>query len=908
MSDETFNAWSTKEKFILACCVSRSGDQNWLSVSRTIKLINEACGDTDNRSPDWYAQKNCAIKYNELLNTASSIKRKSRGASSESVNIETPTEQILRKLTFSRIEELNRSIEAEREKFKKLKADLLKIQSGKIDEDLPGIWEAIQSGQAIPLEKLIADENCEADVKPCIKKVEPTSEAAAITPHTSRPQRATKETEKFKSYIEQRQKHTAKYQNNQSTASAASSTTTITTPIVTPLITPIPTPISTPISTPITTPIATPIITPILQKQAPAVVVTTVTPTSSLSTILVSSSNPLKSTIVGPSPAQVQNMTIRTEANLAPPRGLLITKPDTNKPLESPTTPSNKTAPTTPSNKTAPTTPSNKKGDSFLSSLLSAPANDIKAKVNEITEVLKEPIKNPHHITKESYEAYLKAQPNTPKSNAPMLAKLLEGNGAVVSTVTASSTQVVKSSSSIPTQGLLKVSPTKLPSEARKTPTKVSTPEDKKITQPNVNKPTATITPQVSKVAIKLKESKEKLNVPKEDSKTIVKKSPIKNKEEPKKADPKSIEKVLEKISKSKKIENVVSKLNDSLKKSPPMKKEQIVKEEKPVEAVKPVEAAKPVEAVKLVKHVQQKTKEQEKVVVADKMVNDETDSQSTELSEEPIEEPPKKKRVVESIIDGTSSSQEQPLLEPSPKLKRKGKGRSRSGSKKKSNSHSTSSLNLEILVGDDELSQSTDHDVSTESKDITSEFDMSDDIVDKKFHTPLTPSLASPASPALSIGSNSDPELAQQQRAWRKSIMLVWKAAASHKYANVFLHPVTDEEAPGYSSIIFKPMDLSLIKKNIETGVTITTTEFQRDIMLMFQNALMYNRKEHDVYRMAQEMRDDVMEQIQSFVSTQLMVQTTTEQRDSKLLRGKPEVPGHTRQSSKSGFTFLSL
>lgn len=138
------------------------------------------------------------------------------------------------------------------------------------------------------------------------------------------------------------------------------------------------------------------------------------------------------------------------------------------------------------------------------------------------------------------------------------------------------------------------------------------------------------------------------------------------------------------------------------------------------------------------------------------------------------------------------------------------------------------------------------------------------------------------PGSPAsqVSQGSSDEQEALQAQKTWKKSIMLVWRAAANHKYANVFLHPVTDDEAPGYHSVVFRPMDLSTIKKNIENGTIRTTNEFQRDMMLMFQNALMYNSADHDVYRMAEEMRDDVMEQIQSYIATQIMV-------DSKMLRG---------------------
>ena len=47
---------------------------------------------------------------------------------------------------------------------------------------------------------------------------------------------------------------------------------------------------------------------------------------------------------------------------------------------------------------------------------------------------------------------------------------------------------------------------------------------------------------------------------------------------------------------------------------------------------------------------------------------------------------------------------------------------------------------------------------------------------------------------------------------------------------------------------LFHRPMDLTSIKKNVEGGVIRTDIEFQRDILLMFQNALMYNSSDHDV------------------------------------------------------------
>ncbi|XP_049330834.1 bromodomain-containing protein 8 isoform X7 [Astyanax mexicanus] len=153
--------------------------------------------------------------------------------------------------------------------------------------------------------------------------------------------------------------------------------------------------------------------------------------------------------------------------------------------------------------------------------------------------------------------------------------------------------------------------------------------------------------------------------------------------------------------------------------------------------------------------------------------------------------------------------------------------------------------------------------------------------------YTTADSTASSPASSQFSICSE-DQEALQAQKIWKKAIMLVWRAAANHRYASVFLQPVSDDIAPGYHSIVHRPMDLSAIKKNIETGQIRTTAEFQRDIMLMFQNAVMYNSSDHDVYHMALEMQRDVLEQIQQFLATQLIMQTSESGISAKSLRGR--------------------
>lgn len=100
--------------------------------------------------------------------------------------------------------------------------------------------------------------------------------------------------------------------------------------------------------------------------------------------------------------------------------------------------------------------------------------------------------------------------------------------------------------------------------------------------------------------------------------------------------------------------------------------------------------------------------------------------------------------------------------------------------------------------------------------------------------------------------------------RAWKKAVMLVYNRLATHKYASVFLRPITEDQAPGYHSVMFRPMDLSTIKKNIDNGTIRSTTHFQRDVMLMFQNAIMYNKHDTFIFKMAVSMQEECLQHMQ--------------------------------------------
>ncbi|KAM5169013.1 bromodomain-containing protein 8-like [Callospermophilus lateralis] len=128
---------------------------------------------------------------------------------------------------------------------------------------------------------------------------------------------------------------------------------------------------------------------------------------------------------------------------------------------------------------------------------------------------------------------------------------------------------------------------------------------------------------------------------------------------------------------------------------------------------------------------------------------------------------------------------------------------------------------------------------------------------------TPLVDILFSHAnSSKLTDLSQGDP--VQDHLLFKKTLLPVWKMIASHRFSSPFLKPVSERQAPGYKDVVKRPMDLTSLKRNLSKGRIRTMAQFQRDLMLMFQNAVMYNDSDHHIYHMAVEMQREVLEQIQ--------------------------------------------
>lgn len=143
--------WTTREKLCLASAVFTSGDQNWMNVSRSLKVL---CNNTT-RPSDWYSQKSCAAQYGDLLENADTPKRKKRTSSENAVTV-TPTEAVLKRLTDERISEIRMQIQKDQEEYAKIDEEIDALENGDLsDAQLMEMWKAIEAEQ---VQKIIDQE------------------------------------------------------------------------------------------------------------------------------------------------------------------------------------------------------------------------------------------------------------------------------------------------------------------------------------------------------------------------------------------------------------------------------------------------------------------------------------------------------------------------------------------------------------------------------------------------------------------------------------------------------------------------------------------------------------------------------------------------------------------------------
>lgn len=73
-------------------------------------------------------------------------------------------------------------------------------------------------------------------------------------------------------------------------------------------------------------------------------------------------------------------------------------------------------------------------------------------------------------------------------------------------------------------------------------------------------------------------------------------------------------------------------------------------------------------------------------------------------------------------------------------------------------------------------------------------------------------------------------------------------------KYIWPFTQPVTEKDAPGYFDVVKNPMDISTIRRKIDSGSYATAQEFNDDLEQIIENCYKFNAPETEVYSSCKE------------------------------------------------------
>ncbi|XP_017853062.1 bromodomain-containing protein 7 [Drosophila busckii] len=133
-----------------------------------------------------------------------------------------------------------------------------------------------------------------------------------------------------------------------------------------------------------------------------------------------------------------------------------------------------------------------------------------------------------------------------------------------------------------------------------------------------------------------------------------------------------------------------------------------------------------------------------------------------------------------------------------------------------------------------------------------------------------LTPkALEAPKTPSSSSESGREPrscvlKLKQQKSPLNKLLEHLLRFLEKRDPHQFFAWPVTDDIAPGYSSIISKPMDFSTMRQKIDDHEYTALSEFSDDFRLMCENAIRYNHVDTVYHKAAKRLLQLGIKQLQ--------------------------------------------
>ena len=827
--------WSTKEKLCLASAVACSGDQNWMSVSRSLKML---CG--ANRPSDWFSQKYCAAQYGKLLENVETPKRKKRNERDGTSTVETPGESIMRKFTQERVVELKKLIQEEAQQFQKVKEDIILITSGVADEaKIREMWKQIE------LENVQKEKEKQQHVQWLKEREERKMEVDRALKNPliiSSPSQSPKTLINLTIKKEEPEVDDVGQPKTQQTA---------TSPLLTSLLKS---------TVPTTTFIqstsranSSPTITNLLTGGAPTTIITT---------------TGMQNAYIIQKPMENQNIpvfqTAPTLTKLLDPRQPIMAIEGTSLQTMQPMSSSSNEVELMETD-----------GDQLLDVF----ENLNPDLIDDLADMLED--NNQIMLSDDILENVMQlTEGDALKNEEPA-----ETSGNVQQEVQDENQPQIEQNSEILEDVHVeeKVEPIIEEIKVEVIPIEDSSPESKDIDNETLS--TETEQEEKSNEEVKLVHDEQSLTsdeVFEDEAIVLSDESPKEEKMEPE-MKTEEIEVKQEEVAKIEEEEAPI----ELMVKEETMEEEELV-EELPNDVKESMESIDEKTEMELLQDTD--SQENEELVKFEQQIEDE-DEETIENIEAEVQQDIEKDKLSAKEIKIEETPEEEEYIDAKETLEEAENKDSDDLESKKSSSDvvaitDTDDDSLIEVIKEDKIGKAK-RDYSRKKPDDSSKKEespvktdeagekrllrrtlrdrdrsesplvMVEDILDKRRYstTPVIDSI--PSSPA----SSEDHEY----KVWKKTIMGVHNKLSLVKYASIFLRPVPDEQSAEYKNIIFRPMDLQTIKKNIDNGSIKTTAEFQRDVMLMCQNAIMFNTKDTNTQLMAREMMQEAIHIIES-------------------------------------------
>lgn len=806
---EPLDTWSIREQLALASAVAKSGDQNWMSVSRSLKPFGEA-----NRPSDWFHQKNCAAQYGALLENVETPKRKKRISGSSETVVETPIETILRRLTKDRITELEQCLIEEKAEYLKLQEDMSLLHNGNVTEDLLDRWcKEIDEEEQQKEEESIAHAQWLKERELRKQEIERAWRPIG-KPSVSLPPKR-KVSDSIDSDLNEDGQHLTPPETPK--------------PALSPLLTSL---LKSPSQVPnvTNTSILHSAITS--QRSINTNASTNINTTSTITNLL----NPSPTVNVASTFQPIPNPTVLQETPVSCP---IIPSTIENDILDE-------------STDSLP----NIKVEDLESSMLSSDDPLPEIKNEEVEVIISDLIQNADIVSDPEQHLQLDDNEDIITNLDNELQELCneEEQAAAAAAEAEAAAAIAAAPTNIMQTDIVKIEEVKVlpkidPFEFEEDP------ELSQITKP-------------SSALIKYQETID----------SILKKEPVEDqKQKEKELQSGSVEIVEVVVMEEGEVDKQLNKtqIQDIVHSI----KQENVTETEDENGATIEEKLESLESERLDKSLPSGVD----VKAEEAKISDETEHRQTSPAVGNLTP-----TYSETFFDDINM--EVNKLDKSGKAKRDySRTKKRESEKefdillaveKAVNAQLDSSELLEDNFSDEKDYQEADKkfdpvnvkpkvkvDTDRSSSPWTEEEDMSSVRNKRRYSTPATPIDSVPNSPASSSAYFDDD---RDYKNWKKSALLVYNRLTIHKYSSLFLKPITDDQAPGYHSLIYKPMDLQTIKKNIETGVIRSTLDFKRDALLMFTNAIMYNKTNGLVYNMAKQMQQESMPQIDILLQAQ--------------------------------------